>query len=173
MRFLKFDRKTAMQAAKVAGAVGAGAIAADVGGRLVRGMSTTAAGFAARSDLHMAATDLVGGVLVGGVALAALSFSKRMRPLAAKLTPFVLGGVVMRAVARPIGGKVAGAIDGVIARVMPASTVEKAGGLFANPAEGLAGELPAAGGLWGDPTQGLAGELPVAGGSNVIGGELV
>lgn len=172
MRFLKLDRRTAMQAAKVGAAVGAGALAADLGGRILRGVSPTVAAFAAGGDLQAASVDLAGGVVIGGVALAALTFAAKKGPLAAKLAPFIFGGVVMRAAARPLGSRIAGAMDGIVGRFAP--KVPKAAGLLADPARGLGGELAIPAGLWAEPTAGVGGELPMpAGFSGRISGELL
>lgn len=157
---LAINGKTLKQAAMVAGVTGVGAVAAKVGGRIATRLSAGVAKFAATNANNNAVVEAGAGlVLDAGILLAVAKLSKGGTAKAAKMAPFMAGGTILAAVAPVVAGKVVDGVTGIFDKVLPA-----AGGFYANPYQGLAGELPAAGGLYGEPALGLAGELPMAGG---------
>lgn len=174
-------------AVKAGAAVGVGAVAADVGGRVLRKLSPSIDAFAAQSPGREAAVTLGGGALVSTLLLFIVA---KLKPsMAAPVAPFLFGGAVLRAAGPLVESGITSAMEGAANLILPEGkkfpkagdaviNMSPAGGLWA--ANGLGGELPRAGGLWAEPARGLGGELPRAGGlypalmggGAYIGGEL-
>ncbi len=174
---LAINMNTLKTGAKVAGYVGAGAVAAKVGGRLADRLSGSIANFSAKSENNRALVDGGAGLLLSGLVL--LVVAKAASPKkAAAAAPFVVGGVVLGAAGPLVADKITDGISNALSGLLPASSsAGTPGGLYFSERQGLAGEMP--GGLFAEPRRGLAGVLPAPGGlfptiyqGSFIGGEL-
>lgn len=160
---LKLNKQAVVKGVKVAAATGAGVVAAKVGGRALRAIGAVG-DFAAGGEYQHALTDLAGGGILGAAGV--MAFGKfKGAGAAVAITPFVAGGVILGAFAEPVGGRIVSMLDGVADKLLPAA------GLYADPREGLGGDIPPArvllpaAGVYAEPDLGLGGDIPSAAGS--------
>lgn len=167
---MALNLKVVSQGAKVAAVVGAGAVAAKVGGRAVMRLSSGATSYALdtanggkNAARNTALVEAGAGLAVDAVVLLLVGKVAKQPQMAKAMAPFLVGGTLMAAAAPVVADRVVDAIDGVMAKLTPGKAPPPAGyygpgGFYADPAEGLAGALP--GGMYGEPALGLAGALP-------------
>lgn len=113
------NKKVLMTGARVAGYVGAGAIAAQLGSHAVKRLSTGAATFAAKSPYNEAAVDLGAGLL--GAALAFMVASKLKMKGAAGAAALFAAGAGLSAVAPIAKVEIVDRISAALDKALPAS----------------------------------------------------
>lgn len=142
--------------------VGTGALAAQVGGAVIKAMSPQAEAFAAKSDWNEALVDAAGGVVLDTGVVAGIGAWKGAKA-AVSAAPLLLIGTGASALARPTAHMFAKVVDKAVALVdrTPASAnagaapaIPPSGMPFATPAMGL---LPSPGGVgFGSPVANLS-----------------
>jgi hypothetical protein len=123
---LPIDKKTAIQGAKVAALVGAGAAVAQVGSELAKRGLSFVGDFAAQGEAQEAIVDIGAGILGAGAGL--LILGKITSPAKAKaFAPFVAAGVVGSALAPIVMPRVMAQLESLVDKVLPASSAPAAG----------------------------------------------
>ena len=144
MSKLPFNKRTLKTAAKVAGFVGVGAIAAQAGSEAVKRGSTYVRDLAARSPAYEAAVDAVCGLIAAGLAHIALKKLKVRGAAAAG--PLMFGGAIASAVGPMVLPRVMPMIDGFLNRLLPGAPPGGAYFRQLGPGGAAGFDLPMAGG---------------------------
>lgn len=157
---VRLDRKVLMQAGKVGGLVLGGAVVARAAGAIARRVPAIAS--FATTPYKAALVDAGAGLLASFIALAIFAKVGKRPAAAVALAPFVFGGVVVGAVAPLVSDRATAALTDLASRIpglrgsLPASPTP-GGGLLGDGV--LAGDMVVPGGMYADPSQGLGGEL--------------
>lgn len=142
--FLKPVVDAVTPAAAGLAAVGAGAVAAQVGGAIAKAASPAVDGFAAKSAMHEAAVDgFAGGVV--DVGLTAGVGMWKGAAAAAAAAPLLLIGTAVSALAPAVAPKFAQLADKAVGLLFPARAPTTPGGYVDN--RNIGGLLPAPGGV--------------------------